>query len=96
MKSEEVGCDYRPTGWRIYVIKDNTLGFFAGFTNTGAPGDVPTFCDTINGAVKYDAFRDLSARQLAEALRDRYVPNGKVLAYKRHEIFPEQYKKGTR
>lgn len=96
MRPEVVGDDYRPTGWRVYVIKDKILGFFAGFRYQPAPGDVPIFCNTIDGAVKYDAFRDLSAREIALAIRDRYVPRGKVLAYKRHEIFPEQYKKGAR
>lgn len=96
MTPEEVGCDYHPDGWRVYVIEDKIAGFFAGFANKGAPGDVPMFCNTIDGAVKYDAFRDLYARQRAEAIRYRYVPNGKVLAYKRHEIFPEQYRKGAR
>lgn len=92
MIPEIVGDDYRPAGWRVYVIEDKILGFFAGFRNQSAPGDAPIFCNTIEGAVKYDAFRDLSARQRAEAVRYRYVPNGKVLAYKRHEIFHEQYK----
>lgn len=96
MKPEEVGCDYHPDGWRVYIIEDKLAGYFAGFTDKGASCDIPMFCLTIDGAVKYDAFRDLSAREIALAIRDRYVPKGKVLAYKRHEIFPEQYRKGAR
>lgn len=96
MKPEEVKRDYRPDGWRVYVIEDKLAGFFAGFTNKGAPGDIPMFCNTIDGAVKYDAFRDLSAREKALAIRDFYVPKGKVWACKRYEIFPGQYKKGAR
>lgn len=91
---EEVGGNYHPNDWRVYVIEDKVLGFFAGCTNKGAPRDMPTFCATIDGAQKYDAFRDLSAREHALAIRNHYVPNAKVWAYKRHEIFPEQYGKG--
>ena len=90
---EEVGGNYHPNDWRVYVIEDKA-GYFCGFTNKGAPGDVPMFCVSLDGAEKFDAFRDLCAREKALAIRDHYVPNAKVWAYKRHEIFPEQYRKG--
>ena len=91
---EDVGENYRPSGWRVYVIEDKVLGFFAGFTNKGASSDEPMFCATLDGSLKYDAFRDLAARERALAIRNRYVPSAKVWAYKRHEIFPEEYRKG--
>ena len=91
---EEVDENYRPNGWRVYVIEDKA--YFAGFTNKGAPRDVPMFCVSLDGAEKFDAFRDLSARERAIAIRNHYVPNAKVWAYKRHEIFPEQYRKGDK
>ena len=90
---EEVSDNYHPNDWRVYVIEDKA-GYFCGFTNKGAPGDVPMFCVSLDGAKKFDAFRDLCAREKAVAIRNRYVPNAKVWAYKRHEIFPEQYRKG--
>ena len=90
---EEVSDNYHPNDWRVYVIEDKA-GYFCGFTNKGAPGDVPMFCVSLDGAEKFDAFRDLCAREKAVAIRNRYVPNAKVWAYKRHEIFPEQYRKG--
>ena len=90
---EIVRKGYRPDGWRVYVIEDAVLGFFAGFTNKGAPTDVPMFCATLDGARKFDAFRDLSARERAVAIRDRYTPDATVWAYRRHEIFPERYRR---
>lgn len=94
--SEEVGDNYHPNGWRVYVIEDRVLGFFSGFTNKGSPSDVPMFCATLDGAIKYDAFRDLAARERAVAVRNHYMPNAKVWAYRRHEIFPEQYRRQER
>ena len=51
------------------------------------------FCATLDGARKFDAFRDLSARERAVAIRDRYAPDATVWAYRRHEIFPERYRR---
>lgn len=93
IQRDEVCKGYHPDGWRVYVIEDAVLGFFAGYTNKGAPKDVPIFCATLNGAQKYDAFRDLSARERAVAIRDRYAPDATVWAYRRHEIFPERYRR---
>lgn len=90
---EEASDNYHPNDWRVYVIED-MAGYFCGLTNKGASRDVPMFCSTLDGAQKYDAFRDLFARERAIAIRNHYVPNAKVWAYKRHEIFPEQYRKG--
>lgn len=87
----EVGRDFWPDYYAVYVIRDRELGYFAGFK---AFSNIPIFCPSIKGAVKYDAFENLAARVKALAVRDCYVKGATVLAFKRFVIYPEKFKKG--
>jgi hypothetical protein len=43
-------------------------------------------------ATKFDTFWDLASKERAIGIRDFAVRDGaKVLAFRRHEIFPEKY-----
>ena len=84
---EEADYDFWPGYWAVYVVRDEHGCFFCGSAGN------PMWCASLRGARKFDAFSDgIASRERALGFRDKYCPKGKVLAFKRHEIYPERYK----
>ena len=87
----EVTEGFIPDFWAVYVIEDPVLGYFAGWKPFWEHPRVPLWCKTLFGAEKFDAHRSLISREKAIGIRNKISPDGKVWAYVRHEIFPEEY-----
>ena len=87
---DDVETSYRPDFYAVYVIKHPVLGYFAGYKPHYY--GIPLFCSTLKEATKFDTFWDLASKERAIGIRDFAVRDGaKVLAFRRHEIFPEKY-----
>ena len=89
---DATNCKFIPDYWAVYVIEDPLLGYFAGYAERGIC--VPLFCNTIVGAKKFDAFRDLDARCKALSIMEhdgQLRERGKLWCYRRCDIYPEEY-----
>lgn len=91
-RTEVTSSAFHPDYWAVYVIEDPVMGYYAGKKPHYIP-IVPLWCRTLAGAYKFDAFRDLDAKGQALAMRDYRAKNAKVWAYRRMDIYPEQYRK---
>ena len=81
-----------PDFYAVYVIEDPALGYFAGYASHGIC--VPSYSNSIDGAKKFDAFRDLSARETALAIMSmdrRMREHAKLWCYRRCDFYPEEY-----
>ena len=89
---DATNCKFIPDYWAVYVIEDPLVGYFAGYAEHGIC--VPLFCNTIIGAKKFDAFRDLDARCKALSIMEhdgQLRERGKLWCYRRCDIYPEEY-----
>lgn len=81
-----------PDYYAVYVIEDPLIGYFAGYSDRGIC--VPTFCNSINGARKFDSFRNLDARGHALAIIEHdseMRKRAKLWCYRRCDFYPEEY-----